>query len=195
MVPERMARGRPPALPADDKYLPRVGPFCGDSAKIRRDAASGAGNGVSSMNGKKTERPQFLSGWKEIANYLGKGVRTVQRYERELGLPVRRPAAKPWGSVVATKVEVDAWVSASPIREAFRLIRPVPDPPISTVAALQSGMERMGKLRHNMEALRDEVRASVRLLRTSVRDLQGQLNQHQRPANPAPKTVKRGTRT
>jgi hypothetical protein len=32
-----------------------------------------------------------LGSWKEIAAYLGKGVRTVQRYERELGLPVRRP--------------------------------------------------------------------------------------------------------
>jgi hypothetical protein len=32
-----------------------------------------------------------LSSWKEIAAYFGKGVRTVQRYERELGLPVRRP--------------------------------------------------------------------------------------------------------
>ena len=31
---------------------------------------------------------QVLNGWKEIANYLGKGVRTVQRYEREFGLPV-----------------------------------------------------------------------------------------------------------
>jgi len=68
-----------------------------------------------------SERSQFLSGWKEIANYLGKGVRTVQRYERQLGLPVRRPAGKPSGSVVATRAELDGWVKASPIREAFRL--------------------------------------------------------------------------
>ncbi len=30
-----------------------------------------------------------LNSWKEIACYLGRGVRTVQRYERDLGLPVR----------------------------------------------------------------------------------------------------------
>ena len=30
---------------------------------------------------------EIFSGWKDIANYLGKGVRTIQRYERELGLP------------------------------------------------------------------------------------------------------------
>src|SRR5262249_12461236 len=70
---------------------------------------------------RKSEPPQFLSGWKEIANYLGKGVRTVQRYELQMQLPVRRPAGKPWGSVVATKAELDAWVNASPIREVFRL--------------------------------------------------------------------------
>jgi hypothetical protein len=32
-----------------------------------------------------------LTTWKEVAAYLGKGVRTVQRWEAELGLPVRRP--------------------------------------------------------------------------------------------------------
>src|SRR5207245_11548010 len=71
----------------------------------------------------KPEPPQFFSGWKDIAAYLGKGVRTVQRYEIELGLPVRRPAGKSRGSVVATRAELDAWVSASPIREAFHLTR------------------------------------------------------------------------
>jgi hypothetical protein len=33
----------------------------------------------------------ILKGWKDIAKYLGCGVRTVQRWEK-LGLPVRRPA-------------------------------------------------------------------------------------------------------
>ena len=63
----------------------------------------------------------ILSGWKEIANYLGKGVRTVQRYEGELRLPVRRPAGRARGSVLATKLELDAWVTACPIRKEFQL--------------------------------------------------------------------------
>ena len=67
-------------------------------------------------------RLEIISGWKGIANYLGKGVRTVQRYERELGLPVRRPAGKSTGSVIATKAELDGWVMASPIHETFRLL-------------------------------------------------------------------------
>ena len=52
--------------------------------------------------------PRVLSGWKEIANYMGRGVRTVQRYERELELPVRRPAGKQ--SLVAISAEIDAWI-------------------------------------------------------------------------------------
>src|ERR1700722_9471227 len=89
---------------------------------------------IMKSNRKKPEPPQFLSGWKEIANYLGKGVRMVQRYEWQMGLPVRRPAGKPRGSVVATKPELDAWIGASPIREAFHLTRLAPDPEASTKA-------------------------------------------------------------
>ena len=55
-----------------------------------------------------------IGGWTEIANYLGKAVRTVQRYERELGLPVRRPSGKPSGLVITTKAELNAWVGDSP---------------------------------------------------------------------------------
>ena len=122
--------------------------------------------------------PPFLSGWKEIANYLGKGVRTVQRYERDFGLPVRRPAGKPWGSVVATKPELDAWVMASPIREAFHLtgLRQNSNHEIAT--AIKNGLNRMVQLRDQMLALRTEVRSSVKSLRESVHELQGGLNQN-----------------
>jgi len=64
------------------------------------------------MNQQETARLEILSGWKEIANYLGKGVRTVQRYERDLGLPVHRLAGKPAGYVIATKSELDEWVTS-----------------------------------------------------------------------------------
>src|ERR1700722_14162983 len=95
---------------------------------------------IMKSNRKKPEPPQFLSGWKEISNYLGKGVRTVQRYEWQMGLPVRRPAGKPRGSVVATKLELDAWVCASPIREAFHLSRLAPDSQAST-KAIKTGIQ------------------------------------------------------
>lgn len=46
--------------------------------------------------------------WVERHRQIGNGVRTGQRYELELGLPVRRPAVKPTGSVIAVKSDLDA---------------------------------------------------------------------------------------
>jgi Tol biopolymer transport system component len=50
-----------------------------------------------------------LDSWKEIAAYLGRGVRTVQRWEREEGLPVHRLGHDKRGSVYATREELAAW--------------------------------------------------------------------------------------
>ncbi len=52
---------------------------------------------------------EVLSSWKEIAAYLGKGVRTVQRWEAEMGLPVHRPGSERH-IVIAIPAELDAWV-------------------------------------------------------------------------------------
>jgi len=50
-----------------------------------------------------------LDSWKEIASFLGRGVRTVQRWEREEGLPVHRLAHDKRGSVYARREELAAW--------------------------------------------------------------------------------------
>jgi TolB-like protein/Tfp pilus assembly protein PilF len=50
-----------------------------------------------------------LDSWKEIAAYLKKEVRTVQRWEKSLGLPVRRLAQGKVGTVFAYKPDLDAW--------------------------------------------------------------------------------------
>lgn len=50
-----------------------------------------------------------LESWKEIAAYLSRGVRTVRRWEREEGLPVRRHLHRKLGTVYASKSEIDAW--------------------------------------------------------------------------------------
>jgi predicted DNA-binding transcriptional regulator AlpA len=54
--------------------------------------------------------PAALTSWKEIAEYLGKGVRTVQRWERELELPVRRPIGRDSRVVAALPAELDEWM-------------------------------------------------------------------------------------
>ena len=49
-----------------------------------------------------------LSSWKEIAAYLGVGLRTAQNWEQERALPVHRlPGGR--GRVIATVAELDAW--------------------------------------------------------------------------------------
>lgn len=56
--------------------------------------------------------PELLTSWKEIACHLGKGVRTVQRWEQLYGLPVRRPNEKAKGIVHATRQELDLWLES-----------------------------------------------------------------------------------
>jgi hypothetical protein len=50
-----------------------------------------------------------LRSWKEIAAYFGKSVRTVQDWERKLGLPVRRLNVGGRDEVVAASGALDAW--------------------------------------------------------------------------------------
>ena len=50
-----------------------------------------------------------LDSWKEIAEYLRRGVRTAQRWERDAGLPVRRVGGDDGGAVYAFRSELDAW--------------------------------------------------------------------------------------
>ena len=62
----------------------------------------------------------ILSGWKDIATYMKRGVRTVQRWEH-LGLPVRRPHERLRSAVVADTEELDAWLHHAPARDSTEL--------------------------------------------------------------------------
>ena len=64
------------------------------------------------MENQVVVNPEFLNSWKEIANYMGRGVRTVQRWEELYGLPVRRVNGSGRGSVISTRSEIDAWFAA-----------------------------------------------------------------------------------
>ncbi len=59
---------------------------------------------------------EILNSWKEIAGYLGRGVRTVQRWERELGLPVHRPKGRERSAVLAFPEELQQWLQKTPMR-------------------------------------------------------------------------------
>src|SRR6266481_4552470 len=60
-----------------------------------------------------------LVSWKEIASYLGREVRTVQRWERTEGLPVHRHEHQKKSTVYAFTGELDEW---------FKKRQPVDDP-------------------------------------------------------------------
>ncbi len=62
--------------------------------------------GASPAAGGASER---LESWKDIANYLKRGVTTVQRWEKQEGLPVHRHLHDKLGTVYAYKPEIDAW--------------------------------------------------------------------------------------
>lgn len=61
-------------------------------------------------------RSAVLNSWKEIAVYLGRGVRTVQRWERESALPVHRPKGKDRSAVLAIREELDQWLHHAPMK-------------------------------------------------------------------------------
>jgi hypothetical protein len=80
-------------------------PFCGRSSE----------NGASEPapvngNGSFAVPSPVLHSWKEIASCVGCGVRTVQRWEHNLGLPVRRAAAWERTAVMAFPDEIEAWL-------------------------------------------------------------------------------------
>lgn len=74
---------------------------------------------------------KLLNGWKEIASYMGRGVRSVQRYEADLKLPIRRPEGSDRSSVFAFSDELDEWLQRSAVRSRpyVRPILIVVDPP------------------------------------------------------------------
>ncbi len=58
------------------------------------------------------DRRDLLEGWKAIADHLGKTERTVQRWEKSKGLPVRRlrgDSTEELPRVYAPRSELDAW--------------------------------------------------------------------------------------
>jgi hypothetical protein len=77
----------------------------------------------------------LLNGWKEIAAFLGKGVRTAQRWEIELGLPIQRLGEK--GLIIqARKSEILAWRQSARHPEVLNSASPAPAAPLFRAAAV-----------------------------------------------------------
>jgi hypothetical protein len=63
------------------------------------------------VRGNSSSSVRVLTSWKDIANYMGKGVRTVQRWEQDFGLPVRRPFGSGKKAVLARPGDLDSWIA------------------------------------------------------------------------------------
>jgi hypothetical protein len=106
-----------------------------------------------------------LTSWKEIAAYFGKGVRTVQRWERELGLPVRRPSGNSH-DVYAQCEELQAWLASWPQRRRPNPENPIPGngssrPENCKLLDFRAKIRLAGELRKRQRQLLGDLRQSV----------------------------------
>ena len=88
---------------------------CGEAELVSNDKRVSAAvrNSPPKLQGPpETERANILTCWKEIAQYFGKGVRTVERWEHEAGLPIRRYKGVK-GKVFALARELEEWLQSS----------------------------------------------------------------------------------
>ena len=107
-----------------------------------------------------------LTSWKEIARYMGKGVRTVQRWEQDFGLPVRRPVGSNKKAILARPSDLDAWVAlrcASRAERGFEGRNPTGTPP-------PSDMRKSPLASDILSTLHAQIYTS-RMLRTSNQEL------------------------
>jgi TolB-like protein/Flp pilus assembly protein TadD len=98
--------------------------------------ASGANPGRegSPLPGKK------LVSWKEIAGHLGRETRTVQRWEKTEGLPIRRHEHQKKSTVYAYTSELDAWFkNRQPADDPEADAAFVPEPEVDTLSEKANG--------------------------------------------------------
>jgi hypothetical protein len=105
---------------------------------------------------------------------MGKGVRTVQRWEQDFGLPVRRPQGSSKKAVLARPRDLDAWVA---LRCGHRAGRdPVwSEPPRSRTASL-SFLSCLASGIETSRLLHDSNRELIREVSLALDNLRNQLN-------------------
>src|SRR6267142_6339858 len=67
----------------------------------------------------------FLNSWKEVADYVGRRARTLQRWEKSWKLPMHRPAGRMRSAVIAVTSEIDDWIRQTPVAGLAKVARPV----------------------------------------------------------------------
>jgi len=84
-------------------------------------------NGGANHDQPNDHRGSRLDGWKAIASYLDRDIRTVQRWEASEGLPVHRLEHRQRASAYAFTGELDEWVARRiPSEGADKSLEPAP---------------------------------------------------------------------
>ncbi len=110
----------------------------------------------------------FLNSWKEIAAYLGRGVRTVQRWEK-YGLPVRRVGNGFRAPVIADVSELDCWFHSV---QQHGLTSALPAKHGIFRGALLNSIEQARLLRAETILLRESSRPVLTKLLATVEELE-----------------------
>src|SRR5215813_4047415 len=132
---------------------------------------------------------EILNSWKEVAQYLGRGVRTVQRWERELGLPVRRPRGKSRSPIMALREELDSWLNNSPQATNYHANgneagSPPPEGEFAALSNVSDMILKSRDLRSESRALRAEMCEALNALVANLTLIRGTCRNRVRGAPP-----------
>jgi len=120
-------------------------------------------------------KSEILNSWKEVAHYLGRGIRTVQRWEHELGLPVRRPHGKTRSPIIALREDLDNWLNDRPQatnynRNGLEARSPYPE---AGTTPLRESIRMSRGLRSRSRELRREMSLALHALTSNLQEIQG----------------------
>jgi hypothetical protein len=127
-------------------------------------------------------KAQVLNSWKEIAQYLRRAIRTVQRWEQELGLPVRRPRRKKRSAVIAIPAELDAWQASRSRLTTCDLDEEAAALSLVTILAPPKGLILLSQaLRAKNHRLRRDVSVTLLSVLANLKRLQGWRTEDDQP--------------
>lgn len=120
-----------------------------------------------------------LTSWKSIAQYMGTGVRTVQRWTSERGFPVRGTGSGHKRLVIAMTEEIDEWVHSQSLHASDMNNQSESDEALhERIASLQSeiGSLRLHidviQMRREMDESQNQYKSSEDVLLRSARLLE-----------------------
>lgn len=112
---------------------------------------------------------EILNSWKEIAIYLSRGVRTVQRWEAELKMPVRRPRGKGRSAVVAMRSELESWIKSRPL--GMNVESTLQAAPPMMIEPLRASILELHERRDDITRSRDQMAVALAELMLNLRKM------------------------